>query len=538
MSNPVPVTPDRKATAELLLISPPAPPSASSSRKRRITPAAEAASPKRIAIVTGVGAVSPLVGDVRPAPLLRPFSWFRTTELAHIDHRLPLHPITPSPDSSFDDTAAPDSYMIDPSNQGTVTGGLQVLRTARHIILPFDLRDKPGDVLDPGKRELVKSIFPETTGLACDGFFITLQLRTLPPKPWPLTIGGVPLYLTLAIGSDDPFPQGTPVGRRNGAIAADRHGRDVEDWEPLFHIIKTHFEQLKVPITEVIFWGSHFTIVLKHRDVDMAKVPCQAANLRCVYVFDDEMGRPSAPQARRLSDPTMGNPDTSEYETPQPGLRVSSSHPPSNPDSFFSTTSGVLLEDSVGNKYMTVASHGFPAECGTDFFHALPGNGRKIGELVMEVSHTDVALVKLRDTETFSNTTFENGENTQPIQLNRLGSVKGRQRFELVCLDSPDTGLLDGSFMATSYQAIPSDGNGPSQQWVLTSWIYRGQGSGQDLPDGICGSSIWNEEGEVLGFFRYAPKDGVMQNWCAGIAADELIDRGFTLVPTSEGAQR
>lgn len=406
---------------------------------------------------------------------------------------------------------------------------------ARHIILPFDLRRQPGDVFDPEKRDTVRSIFPGTIGISCDGYFVMLQLRTLPPKPWPLTIGGVPLYLT-SVTSLGPIPRARAVGWRNGSIAEDQNCQNMENWEPLFHIIKDHFQDLGVSIAEVMYWGNCVMIVLKHRDVDMGKLPSQAAKTRCLYLFDDEMGRPSAPQARRLTDPTQGNPDNSQYNTLQPGLRVTSSYMPSNPDMFLSTTSGVLLKDRVGNEFMTVASHRFPAECGTQVFHALPSNGRKIGELIMEVSHTDIALVKLQDTETFSNNTFQSDNSTIPqhTRLEKLVRVQGRQRFELVYLDSPDTGLIDGSFMATSFMAIPSDDNSPEQQWVFTTWIYLGQDSAIELPEGMCGSAIWNDDGDVLGFFRYAPKEGVMKDWCAGIAADELINRGFTLVNTSD----
>ncbi|KAI5862476.1 hypothetical protein GGS23DRAFT_572537 [Durotheca rogersii] len=341
------------------------------------------------------------------------------------------------------------------------------------------------------------------------------------------------------MGSRTPLPM-LPrriVSLRNGVIAKDQNGRDTKDWKPLFHIIKGHFESLGVPITEVMCMDSCVIVVLKRRDTDMGKVPCQAANIICFYLFDDEMGRPPAPQARRLTDPTPGNPDNSQYDALQPGLRVTSSYLPSHPDMFLSTTSGVLLKDHlVGNKYMTVASHGFPAECGTQVFHALPGNGRVIGELVTKSTHADVALVKLCDAETFSNVTFHNDDGMMPqnIQLKRLVQVEGRQRSELAYLDSPDTGLIQGTYMFTSFAAIPSDDNSPEQQWIFTIWLYRGQDSAISLPGGMCGSAIWNEDGDVLGFFRYAPTEGVMKDWCAGIAADELIDRGFTLANTSD----
>ncbi|KAK3934649.1 hypothetical protein QBC46DRAFT_413729 [Diplogelasinospora grovesii] len=477
-----PSTPQRTAAAELLLVSPMALSglALSSSRKRRITPTAEATSPKRIAIITSPG-----------APLHKP--------------TLPRH-------------------------AGT---DLQVPPPARHLILPFDPRDEPDAFYDREKRAMMLHIFPGTTGIATDGWSIHLQLRTLPPKPWPLTIAGLPLYLQLEMGPG-PMPPTRLVSRKNGSIAGDQNGRDMEDWEPLFHVIKGHFQGLGVSITEVMYCSNAVFIVLKHRDTDFNKLPWRAANIVCFYLFDDEMGRPSAPQARRLLDPAPGNPDDSQYDTLQPGLRVTSPYLPGNPGMFLSTTTGVLLKDGVGNEFMTVASHGFPAECGTQVFHALPRNGREIGELIMEVSHTGIALVKLRDTETFSSVTFQSDSIPQPVQLKKLVRVKKHQRYDPVCLDSPDTGFIDGAFMMTSFQAIPSDDNSPEQNWIFTTWNYGGQDSAINLPEGMGGSAIWNEDGDVLGFFRYAPKEGLMKDWCTGIAADELINRGFALVNTSD----
>ncbi|KAK0728777.1 hypothetical protein B0T26DRAFT_739017 [Lasiosphaeria miniovina] len=316
----------------------------------------------------------------------------------------------------------------------------------RHLILPFDLRDDPSAMWDSKKRDMMSSIFPGTTGISSDRLFV-----------------------------------------RNGSIAEDRNGRDMEDWKPLFHIIKDHFEGLGVSITEVIYWGDFVYIVLKHRDTDFSKLPCQAANISCVYLFDDEMGRPPAPQARRLLDPTPGNPDDSQYDTLQPRLR-----------------------DRVGNEFMTVASHGFSGEYGT-----------QIGELIMEVSHTDVAL---------------NDDTPQPVWLKKLTLTKECQTGDMVYLDSPDTGCIEGMLMKSSFQAVPSDDGSPEQQWVFTAWYYLGQDSAINLPEEICGSAIWKKDGDVLGFFRYAPKEGFMMDWCAGIAAGELITRGFTLVNTGDRA--
>ncbi len=112
---------------------------------------------------------------------------------------------------------------------------------ARHLILPFDLRDDPSAMWDPERRDMMLSIFPGTTGIASDRMFVYLQLRMLPPKPWPLTMAGLPLYFSLEMGPG-PLPPTRLVPQKNGSIAEDRNGLDMEDWKPLFHIIKDYLK--------------------------------------------------------------------------------------------------------------------------------------------------------------------------------------------------------------------------------------------------------------------------------------------------------
>ena len=423
-----------------------------------------------------------------------------------------------------------------PLFQGTLVQTNQPWHQLRHMILPFDLRTDPDAFYQPENRDILASIFPDNHGLSMDGMFLYFLQKAAPPKPWPRTIAGLPPHFAPEVSPQHtPRPFGLLVQQKNGSIAEDQDGRDMEDWEPLFDIIQSHFRALGIGITEVMYWGIYVIIVLEHRDTDFTKLPRKAANISCTYLYDDEIGRPSVPQARRIMDPTPGNPDESEYKTLQPGVRVTSACMTSKPNTFMSTTAGVLVSDLVGNEFMTVASHGFPDECGTKVTHPLPVGGRTVGELIMEVSHTDIGLVKLADGERFSNVTFQSESISESVQLKRLGSVKKLRVGNFVYLDSPDTGSLEGSFMRSSFQRIPiDDHSAPEQLWVSSAWVYMGQGSASTLPDSMYGSAIWTSKGEVIGFFRYAPKSGVMNDWCVGIAADELIKRGYKLVNGTE----
>jgi hypothetical protein len=195
------------------------------------------------------------------------------------------------------------------------------------------------------------------------------------------------------------------------------------------------------------------------------------------------------------------------------------------------TTTGVLVKDKVGTHFMTAAAHGFPAEFGNRVFHPNP-QGRPIGELIMELDHSDIALVLLGGDEIF-NVTWENHDTPQSQPLSSLISAKELHMGDAVWMDTPDTGSIEGAFVTTFFLRIPSENPFEREQrWVTTEWLYMGQDA-EDLPEGIHGAAIMTDQDDVMhvaGFVRNAPRGGPMAGYCQGIAADELIRHGFTLV--------
>ena len=61
----------------------------------------------------------------------------------------------------------------------------------------------------------------------------------------------------------------------------------------------------------------------------------------------------------RLKQPSMEELDDSQYDILRPGVMLSSGKHPEE-DYELLNSSGVLLRDSLGYQYMTVAAHGFP----------------------------------------------------------------------------------------------------------------------------------------------------------------------------------
>jgi hypothetical protein len=284
-----------------------------------------------------------------------------------------------------------------------------------HIILPFDLRVNPDAFHEPENLKLLQSIFPRNYGLSSDGMFLCFVQAEMPPKPWPKSVAGLPPYFTLDLLERMPGLIGNIVPIGNGSIASDLNGRDMVDWEPLFVIVRNHFREIGISITEVMYWRDYLVVILQHRIVLRTKLPREAGNIRVFYRCEDEMERSSTPQSR----------------------------------------------------------------CETD-------------------------------------TRPEN-----QVLLQRLTHAKGRRTGDFVFLVASDTDLTEGSFKVTSFQRV-------EEQWVFTIWLYMGQDS-TDAYSPPYGSAIWTADGDVLGFVRYAPRVGLMKDWCAGIAADEFIDRGGLL---------
>ncbi|KAJ5701057.1 hypothetical protein N7488_008605 [Penicillium malachiteum] len=289
----------------------------------------------------------------------------------------------------------------------------------------------------------------------------------------------------------------------------------------IFDLVRDFFNKTKIPITEIQFWGHIIIIVLENegeKDKTLRAVPKSVAKCNCFYLFESDMGRLRNLSAHGLKEPSIEK-DDSAYQNMRPGVMISSGRHPEEGHEML-TSSGVLVKDRIGNEYMTVAAHGFPG-------HPYDGNvyhpyfpGQVVGEVIMEISHTDIALVKLTDGIEFVNEPFENTlVPIPPFKLARFARAAETRIGDDVYLDSPFSGLVEGTRGAHSLRRIPSDNPyEPEQIWISCKWDYLGQGSNEFMVDGVCGSAIWDENQRVLGFFWYAPKSGHFVDWCYSIS--------------------
>lgn len=208
------------------------------------------------------------------------------------------------------------------------------------------------------------------------GYFLVFCLKTLPPKPWPVTIAGVPSYLTTDPNDGGPSPPIKRASKTILRISPDIDGNyHPEKMDDIFELVKKFFLQAKISITEIQYWNNFLVIALEYENTDLTKVPSAIARCCCFYLFESEMGRPIQYPTKRIQEPTDNVVDNSQYDILRPGIMLSSGKDETGMEIL--TTSGALVQDSLGDQYMTVASHGF---LHTDrVFHPLAGH-REIGK--------------------------------------------------------------------------------------------------------------------------------------------------------------
>jgi hypothetical protein len=312
--------------------------------------------------------------------------------------------------------------------------------------------------------------------------------------------------------------------------------RDANDLVPheineFLELVSSAFCKLDIAVTEVQYWKHFFVVVLEDDNTNLKNVPCQFAQCLCFYLFEWEMHRPdiNSYSARRIQEPREAVNDDSSYEILRPGIMVSSGWLNESGAELL-TTSGTLIRDSTGKVYMTVASDGFPND--GKVFHPR-ANGRQIGNIIKKLDHTDVSLVQLDDTETFTNETFESPVDDVPAtKLQDFLPFTELFMAQLVYMNNPFTGYTRGMVGAYSITRIPSDDrNATDMRWIKTRWFYLGQDFVKELVDGVCGSVIWDIDGKVLGFFKFAITQGALMNWGCFVASDEVAEQGYCISP-------
>ncbi len=396
---------------------------------------------------------------------------------------------------------------------------------SKYVLLPFtlfdDVRHMPRGP-KPEESEILLNLFPKTRAVSVTGPMLIVEAEVLPPQPWPLSVAGLPLYLTTR-EHDMGWSWGEFTGR-GPRVLGDLDARHKLSESVLEAVIDHVDNKMTVQILAVS-WTCGWWLVEVEPNTSMDDVPTVMARMLCRYTYRSM--RPAHEAARRLKEPTDVVRDDSTYDMLlRPGVMVVcpaldfQGCPYPGP---FLTTSGLKVQKGA-DTYMTVASHGF-ALGEEDVHHPAPqaDGSSKIGQVEIRLGDTDIALVKLTSGMSYTNELFQN-HLFPPMRVGQVRPYFEMVQAEALYMDNPFTGFRGGMFVGYRFEKLPSDEPVAAFPWVRQMWLWAGQGRTQEA-EGSCGSVVVDKEAKAVCFYRFLAESVV----ALGVAATELARFGFEI---------
>lgn len=399
--------------------------------------------------------------------------------------------------------------------------------STRHVQLDFDLL-KDGEPRIPSKAQYdeIFKLFPTAYKLSFAPPFLVIVCKTLPSKPWPVTVASMPLFLTdkenvepMEIGL---YTHGPKVTIKSA----------IRRWQtPNLAAFKEVFQvldQFSKDFRRVQWTGATFVAIASREPfADWRKrLPCMINSMLIGYVFDES---PLMETAVRKIVPQGQVFDDSQYDQLRPGIMIVSA---TGSTQELLTTSGVCLQSpSSSKKYITVASHGFPGSVGDIVIHP-NRNGLCIADVSKVFGETDIALAELRSQSNvaYSRTTFSTPEATVRPFGNLL-SLHEMRVHDLVYMDTAVNGRCEGSLVKVEVLRLPPDDPTSKEvEYAIGNFVYFGNGM-DILLDGCRGAPLWNDNHDVIGQFRFVDASPAALCYCPSFSA--LKDFGYTIASTT-----
>ncbi|EON65134.1 hypothetical protein W97_04371 [Coniosporium apollinis CBS 100218] len=144
---------------------------------------------------------------------------------------------------------------------------------------------KDGLYVGAGSREnydKIGMIFPGTRFVTWMTPFLVLVVEPLPPKPWPLRVGGAPLYITA-----DPWSRGPYMGRlgQGKEILNEENAKGATISEDrLRRAANLLVLDLQIKVTTIDWYGCFWGITVPE-GTPLTTLPCRLMDLMCRYKF-------------------------------------------------------------------------------------------------------------------------------------------------------------------------------------------------------------------------------------------------------------
>lgn len=397
--------------------------------------------------------------------------------------------------------------------------GEEFLHTG-HVKLDFELY-RDGEQCTPSKeqRETIMGLFPTCFRLSFTPPFLVVACSELPSKPWPVTVAGMPLYLTTD-AECSPMDLGLSASGPKASVEASIQRwqtPEIETFKKLFIV----FDKLQANIHRIqwIGWGFLALGVSEPYADWRARLPFLINNIRIGYIFGEQNLHEKA--ARRKL-PTGRVPDNEVYGDLRPGVMITSKS--IDQDKYDAmTTSGVCLRSPSGAKYITVAKHGFPGGVGDHVLHPTR-DGHRIAEVDKIFGETDIALARLADVH-YSKETFSAVD--CPVRpFRKILDSKQTRIGDLIFMDTPFNGRCEGVLIKVDALRITSDEPAHPVDYIIGHFAYFGNGA-DTLFDGCCGGVIWNSDHDILGQFGFQQEGSDQLCYCPSF--DILGYSGYTI---------
>lgn len=356
--------------------------------------------------------------------------------------------------------------------------------------------------------------------------YLIIRVRELPPKPWPFTVGSLPLHLTT-----DPNSNGFEKGHlARGPMVLQEFNLQREtpfSKDVLFRAAR-HLNEYGPKIRD-LFWFGGCWVATTLEETDSKAVPRRIARSPVYFksAAEDPELDPAALRRKALQGLDYDDTDyLSESNTLlRPGIMLASSLIKGNKngqtkDEWKSTTSGIMVANDKGEIFITVATHGF--ENDGLVYHPNPLTGRVIGRVVDVLPGTDISIVKLESGLEYLNETFGTAENPAGDTLSGLapGFAPHTRTYDMLSMNNPFSGSCDGSILGVGLRL-----EGSNASYVLHEWLLLDNGEKAPI-DGSCGSPVLDNQAGVVGLFRFKKNEN---NQCICVAATELRNFNYEI---------
>jgi hypothetical protein len=434
-------------------------------------------------------------------------------------------------------TNSPPVAVVETNDLSIVT---RATFSSRHIDVGFTIfNEKSPNDLAFLSNDQSKTLFDLFAGNAVELMYepplLLFRVKTLPPRPWPLTIAGAPIRFTTSQIATGIVRGWSSLGKPK----LDREDNRIfsHDFDILNEVLD-YFTEIQVKVFEArLFSGTLFIIVVAD-DTDKKILPRTLFRVLVGYEFRSQVPAVTL-SALRVIQPKGIVHDNTRYDLNggilRPGVMVSSSQWQSQSDSGENTdywnavTLGICVQKN-GQRFITVPTHLFKDAPSGEVFHPDP-NGVVIGDRVHDLLDTGITLICLRHGFNFENVTFDdsfNGERITEVTglLQNSPGVRVVRRGDLCYMDTPQTGVSAGVV-----RGIAIIQNSPVER-IHHKWVDFENPPAEnslELPNGVGGAPILDGDGVVLGFYHFLVVEGNDAGTSVIVSTTELTKAGYTL---------